>query len=65
MRGKDYLKEKLAIFDKYPEVKLVYNNLDFIDDKNKTIQKNIFRFRKIKTYRNEKIPCDEMASASI
>ncbi len=65
LREKDCLKNKLAIFDKYPKVQLVYNNLDFIDRHNNIIQKDIFGFRKIKTYQNTKISPDMYISANV
>lgn len=65
MREKDYLKHKLAIFSRYPEVKLVYNNFNFIDKKNVIIQKNIFGYRWIKTYHNEKITPDAYVLANV
>jgi hypothetical protein len=64
MRDKTYLEKKLSIFDKHPEVKLIYNNLDFIDKNNTTIQEDIFTFRKIKTYHNKKIDPNEYISAN-
>lgn len=45
MRDKNYLKDKLDVFVKYPEIKLVYNNFNFIDKDNTIIQKDIFGFR--------------------
>ena len=42
---KNYLKDKLEVFVKYSEVKLVYNNFNFIDKNNTVIQKDIFGFR--------------------
>jgi len=36
----DNLEKKLEIFEKYPEVTLVYNNLDFIDAEWKIFHKN-------------------------
>lgn len=65
LRDKDCIKDKLAIFDKYPQVQLVYNNLDFIDRHNNLIQKDIFSFRKIKTYQNTKISPDMYISANV
>ena len=65
MRDKDYLKDKLEIFTKYPEVKLAYNNLSFIDKNNKVIQKDIFTFRNVKTYKNKTISPDEYVQAKI
>lgn len=65
LRKKDCLKNKLDIFDKHPKVQLTYNNLDFIDRHNKVIQKDIFEFRKIKTYQNTKISPDMYISASV
>jgi len=35
------LEKKLKIFQKYPEVKLIYNNLDFINEDSIIIKKNI------------------------
>lgn len=69
---KDYLKEKLEIFEKYEEVKLVYNDLDFIDKDNKIILKNFFEYRKIPFYKNSiikkedfiKMPAGPIASWS-
>lgn len=65
MRDKEYLSKKLAIFAKHPDVKLVYNNLNFIDRHTKTIQEDIFRFRKIKTYQNKRIHPDDYISAKV
>lgn len=65
IRDKEYLKEKLTIFAKYPEVKLVYNNFNFIDKNNIIIQKDIFGFRKIKTYQNQKITPDAFVLANV
>lgn len=36
----DNLQEKLKIFEKYKEVKMVYNNLDFIDEESNVIRTN-------------------------
>ncbi len=65
MRDKDYLKDKLEVFTKYPEAKLVYNNFNFIDKNNTVIQKDIFGFRWIKTYQNEKITADDYVLANV
>lgn len=65
LREKDCLKSKLDIFDIYPKVQLVYNNLDFIDKHNNIIQKDIFGFRKIGTYQNTKISPDTYVSANV
>jgi len=60
----NYFTEKLKIFEKYPEVNLVYNNIDFINSEWKLIQKNIFWFRHVKTYKNQKINSDEFVSCN-
>lgn len=65
MRDQDYLQRKLDIFTKYPEVQLIYNNLDFIDSKNKILQKDIFSFRRIKTYQNCTICPNDYISANV
>lgn len=65
MREKNYLKKKLEIFTKYPEVIVVYNNLDFIDKENTVIQKDIFTFRRIKTYQNKKIAPNDYVLADV
>lgn len=65
MWDKEYLKQKIAIFDKHPEINLVYNNLNFIDKDNKVIQEDIFTFREIKTYQNTKIAPDEYVQAKV
>ena len=64
LRDKKHLEKKITIFTKHPQVQLVYNNLDFIDRNNQIIQKDIFSFRKIKTYQNEKIYPDEYISTN-
>jgi hypothetical protein len=46
-------------------VSLVYNNLDFIDKDNTVIQKDIFRYRWIKTYQNDKITPDNYVLANV
>jgi glycosyltransferase involved in cell wall biosynthesis len=61
----NYINEKLMIFEKYPDVNLVYNNIDFINTGWKIIQKDIFWFRHIKTYKNQIINCDEFVSAGV
>lgn len=55
----NYLEGKLRVFNEYPKVNLVYNNLDFINSKWEIIQKDIFWFRRIRTYKNQKISCDD------
>ena len=60
-----YLEKKIDIFTEYPEVRLVYNNLSFIDRNNKVIQKDIFTFRSIKTYKNTKISPNEYIQAKV
>lgn len=61
----NYFTEKLKIFEKYPEVNLVYNNIDFINSKWKLIQKDIFWFRHVKTYKNQKINSDEFIACNV
>ncbi|MDD2565500.1 MAG: glycosyltransferase [Candidatus Gracilibacteria bacterium] len=39
----DNLEKKLGIFNKFPEVGLVYNNLDFINDRGEVIATNILK----------------------
>ena len=50
----DNLKEKLKVFERYPEVWMVYNNLDFIDEKWEIFLKNFLKNTK-KFLKNEKI----------
>ena len=61
----NYIDEKLRIFEKYPEINLVYNNIDFINTDWKIIQKDIFWFRRVKTYKNQEINPDEFVSANV
>lgn len=49
----DYLQRKIEIFNKHPDVALVYNNLDFIDAQNNIIWKDFFKKKKIPFYQNK------------
>ena len=48
--AKDNLEEKLKIFEKHTEVWMVYNNLDFIDEKWSILEKNYFNNIVFTTY---------------
>ena len=61
----DYIEKKLEIFEKFPEVNLVYNNLDFINKDSNIIKKDIFGYRHVKTYKNQKIDCDDFILAKV
>ena len=61
----NYVNDKLKIFNKYPEVNLVYNNIDFINSEWNIIQKDIFNFRNIKTYKNQKINCNAFVNSNV
>ena len=52
----DNLQQKIHIFEQYPEVKLVYSDLSFIDKNNDIILKSFFDYRNIKLYQNQPIP---------
>ena len=56
--AKDNLEEKLKIFEKHTEVWMVYNNLDFIDEKWSILEKNYFKCVK-KVIKNERLDLDE------
>lgn len=62
---RDYLQKKLDIFNEYPGVNLVYNNIDFINSKWNIIQKDIFWFRHIKTYKNSIINPNDYVSVNV
>lgn len=49
------LSDKLAIFQEYPKVRIVYSDMDFIDDKWKTIISNYLKYRRIQFYKDEQI----------
>lgn len=40
---REYIATKLQVFESYPEVALVYNNLDFIDEHGQLIEKNALK----------------------
>lgn len=61
----NYLDKKLKIFDKFPKVGLIYNNIDFINYKWNIIQNDIFGFRHIKTYKNSIISPDDYVLANV
>lgn len=54
----DNLLKKLEIFEKYPEVKLVYNELDFVNADSKTLISQYLKYRKIPFFQNQKISPD-------
>lgn len=58
----DYLEKKLAIFNQFPEVKMVYNNLDFIDSHGKVFLKNYLKTAKY-LLKNQTISSDEFFSS--
>ena len=60
----NYIDEKLKIFEKYSNVNLVYNNIDFINACWKTIQKDIFWFRHVRTYKNQIINPNDFISSN-
>jgi hypothetical protein len=47
--------KKLEIFEKYPEVKLVYNELDFVNANSKILISHYLKYRKIPFFQNQKI----------
>lgn len=53
------LEEKNKIFEKYPEVGMVYCNFDIINEKGDFLIKNYYKKDKIKTFKNEKIKPEE------
>ena len=59
----DNLQQKIHIFEHYPEVKLVYSDLSFIDKNNNTILRSFFDYRNIRFYQNEIISIDDFVSA--
>lgn len=48
----DNLSKKIKIFQQYPEVRLVYNELDFINSKWETLIQNYLHYRKIPFFQN-------------
>lgn len=48
-----YLQEKIDIFNQYPDVWLVYNELSIINSKNEIIEKNRIKPRTRKRFKNE------------
>ena len=59
----DNLQQKIHIFEHYPEVKLVYSDLSFIDKNNNTILRSFFDYRNIRFYQNEIIRIDDFVRA--
>jgi hypothetical protein len=59
----DNLEEKIKVFEKYKDIKLVYSDLSFINAKNEIILESFFKQRNIKFYQNEIIPKDEFILA--
>lgn len=59
------LEEKMKIFIKFPEVKMVYNNLDFIDWNGKIFYKDFFSQKKVKVYKNKMISQKEYMQARV
>ncbi len=49
----DNLEEKVEIFNKYPDIKLIYSDLSFINAKNEIILESFFKQRNIKNYQNK------------
>lgn len=70
LEGDDYLyednlKKKIEIFEKYPEVAMVYCNLDIINENGRVILGNYYGRYRIITYKNEKIKPEEYFFAKI
>ena len=59
----DNLMEKIKIFEKYPEVQLVYSDLSFIDKDNTVILQSFFNWRRIPYYHNTTITTDQFVWA--
>jgi len=59
----DNLEEKMKFFKEYPEVKLVYSDLSFIDKDNNIILNSFFKYRSIPFYKNTTIPRDKFILA--
>ena len=59
----DNLQQKIHIFERYPEVKLVYSDLSFIDKNNDIILRSFFDYRNIRFYQNEIIRIDDFVRA--
>jgi len=55
----DNLEKKLKIFETYPEVQLVYNDLSFVDSKNQIILQSFFAYRRISFTQNNVISSDD------
>jgi hypothetical protein len=56
MYTQDNLEEKIKVFEKYPEVELVYSDLSFINKDGNIILESFFAQRNIAFYRNQIIP---------
>lgn len=54
----DNLDQKIHIFNSHGDVKLVYNDLNFINEKSKIILESLFAYRNISFYQNQIIPSD-------
>ena len=59
MYTSDNLQEKMKVFEQYPEVKLVYSDLSFVNKDNKIILRSFFSYRSIPYYKNQTIPQDK------
>jgi hypothetical protein len=59
----DNLEEKMKVFERHPEVALVYSDLSFIDRNNKIILESFFQYRRIPYYQNQIIPKEDFIMA--
>lgn len=55
----DCLEQKINIFQKYPEVALVYSDMDFIDREGNISLSGLLRSQKTRLYRDESIATEE------
>lgn len=62
---KDNLKKKIEIFEKYPDLGMVYCNFSIVNESGVDIMKNYYSKQEIKTFRNEKIKPEEYLLSSL
>lgn len=62
---KDNLKKKIEIFEKYPDLGMVYCNFSIVNESGVDIMKDYYSKQKIKTFRNEKIKPEEYLLSSL
>jgi glycosyltransferase involved in cell wall biosynthesis len=60
---KENIKEKMEVFDKYPDLGMVYCNFSVIDEKGNIIINNYNNFQNIRVYKNELIKPSEYLSS--